>query len=354
LRKFGYWAQERLADELPWDYMPGETVNITGRVVDDSTGAPLHFVNVFLSNTTMGAATDAAGNFSITNIPYGNYELVASMVGYEIRVFQVRLIEPKTQSIDIRLKSKPIEAPGLAVTAPYPHEWKRQLERFKKLFLGTSRYASQCDILNPEFLEFDIDEKTGIFIAEAGEPLEIENQALGYRIRAHLLDFRFRSDHDGRYTCIALFEPLESKDERVKRMWAKNRLQAYQGSKRHFFKVLYHKRIKEEELEVYNIPKFHIHDRFLHLCEVVEDSLLNPGEFAFTKKLCFSDYIMVKKHRTSWISMKTDRPVTIDVNGNVYPPYGIKTYGHWTRMRLADELPVDYSPESEHTSQIVE
>ena len=108
---------------------------------------------------------------------------------------------------------------------------------------------------------------------------------------------------------------------------------------------VYHRRIKEEGLEVYNIPKFHIHDRFLHLCGIVEDSLLSPGEFAFTKKLYFSDYIRIENHRTSWISMETDRPVTIDINGNVYPPYGIRTYGYWTDMRLADELPVDYTPD---------
>src|SRR3989339_656921 len=60
---------------------------IAGQVVDKSSGEPLIGVNVYLKNTTLGAATDLNGSYRILNVPPGNYELIASMVGYtEIEV----------------------------------------------------------------------------------------------------------------------------------------------------------------------------------------------------------------------------------------------------------------------------
>ena len=49
-------------------------------VFDAETGYPLHFANVLLSGTTLGAATDSTGVFSIVNIPLGVHELVVSNV----------------------------------------------------------------------------------------------------------------------------------------------------------------------------------------------------------------------------------------------------------------------------------
>ena len=58
---------------------------IMGEVFDESTGNSLNFVNVFLANTTLGDASDESGNYIISNIPPGSYELIATMMGYEIQ-----------------------------------------------------------------------------------------------------------------------------------------------------------------------------------------------------------------------------------------------------------------------------
>jgi len=60
----------------------GTTGKIAGRVVDANTGEPLIGVNVVISGTSMGAATDIDGNYFIINIPPGIYEIKASLVGY--------------------------------------------------------------------------------------------------------------------------------------------------------------------------------------------------------------------------------------------------------------------------------
>ena len=42
---------------------------INGFVRDDASGEPISYSNVFLANTSLGAATNQDGYFVITNIP---------------------------------------------------------------------------------------------------------------------------------------------------------------------------------------------------------------------------------------------------------------------------------------------
>ena len=60
-----------------------QTGTIRGFVYDKATGEPVIFTNVTLKNTTIGAATDVNGYFSITRVPTGNQTLMVSYLGYE-------------------------------------------------------------------------------------------------------------------------------------------------------------------------------------------------------------------------------------------------------------------------------
>src|SRR6187551_2967162 len=57
-----------------------QTGILSGRVIDSKTTEPLPFANVFINNTTIGAATDVNGNFQLKNIPVGSSEVVYSFV----------------------------------------------------------------------------------------------------------------------------------------------------------------------------------------------------------------------------------------------------------------------------------
>ncbi|MGQ9621298.1 MAG: carboxypeptidase-like regulatory domain-containing protein, partial [Bacteroidales bacterium] len=54
---------------------------VTGKVTDSQTGEPMPGVNVVVKGTTIGAITDANGNYSI-NVPDRNVTLVFSFIGY--------------------------------------------------------------------------------------------------------------------------------------------------------------------------------------------------------------------------------------------------------------------------------
>jgi len=58
-------------------------INVYGKVVDKFTQQPLPGANVLVVNTNFGASTDATGKFEINNLPAGEYQLRASIIGYK-------------------------------------------------------------------------------------------------------------------------------------------------------------------------------------------------------------------------------------------------------------------------------
>jgi hypothetical protein len=64
------------------------TQNVTGKVFDDASKAPLPGAVVMLVNAhpPIGTATDADGNFKLTNVPLGRQVVKVSYTGYEDRI----------------------------------------------------------------------------------------------------------------------------------------------------------------------------------------------------------------------------------------------------------------------------
>ncbi|MBE0572212.1 MAG: TonB-dependent receptor [Ignavibacteriaceae bacterium] len=88
----------------------GTTGRLAGRVTDTATGEPLPFVNVVIMGTTLGAATDIDGYYSIINIPPGNYVVKASAIGYNSVSFQdVKVSIDLTTTIDFQLSEASVE-----------------------------------------------------------------------------------------------------------------------------------------------------------------------------------------------------------------------------------------------------
>jgi len=91
--------------------------SISGFVRDDTSGEPISYANVFLSNSTLGAATNQDGYFVISNIPVGKYELNATMIGYGIFKKNIELSEGQPIRLDIRLNEEIIQTTEVLVTA---------------------------------------------------------------------------------------------------------------------------------------------------------------------------------------------------------------------------------------------
>lgn len=93
-----------------------QTGTVTGTVVDSTSGAPLPGVNVVVSGTTTGAATDVDGRFSISSVPVGAQVLRVSFISYETKLVPIT-VRPGENVITIRLAQDAVALEDIIVTA---------------------------------------------------------------------------------------------------------------------------------------------------------------------------------------------------------------------------------------------
>jgi outer membrane receptor protein involved in Fe transport len=94
---------------------------IRGKVTDAGTGEPLVGANVVIMGTTMGAATNVAGEFTILNVETGTYTLKTSYVGYQtITLSNIRVNEGLTAEADFKLPAEGVTVGTVEIVAERP------------------------------------------------------------------------------------------------------------------------------------------------------------------------------------------------------------------------------------------
>jgi len=93
-----------------------ETGMLTGTVRNLDNGEPLAACNILLENTALGAITDAQGNFTLLDIPYGKITVTARHVGYHEQKLALKITQP-TARVDFRLSPQILSGPGMLVVA---------------------------------------------------------------------------------------------------------------------------------------------------------------------------------------------------------------------------------------------
>jgi len=106
---------------LPVMLFSATTGKIAGKVTDKRTGEALPSVNVVITGTTMGAASDINGDYYILNVPVGTYKLKASMISYKtITVTDVRVKVDLTTRHNFPLEEAVIEGDEVTIVAERP------------------------------------------------------------------------------------------------------------------------------------------------------------------------------------------------------------------------------------------
>jgi len=94
---------------------------ISGTVTDSQTGESLPGVNVYISELSLGAATDLNGNYVILNVVPGNYTLKASYIGYATySVTQLRVSTGQTTTQDFNMSQEVLQGQEVVVVADRP------------------------------------------------------------------------------------------------------------------------------------------------------------------------------------------------------------------------------------------
>ncbi len=101
-------------------YVFCQTGKINGTVRDAATHQPLVGVNVIVSGTDFGAATDMNGYYRIKDVPVGSYNIHVSMIGYKpVRRANVHIVTQRSTSVNFELHSHVLEGEDVEVTATF-------------------------------------------------------------------------------------------------------------------------------------------------------------------------------------------------------------------------------------------
>ena len=98
----------------------GQTGTLTGLIRDVFTHQPLIGVNVIVSETEIGAATDEGGNFRIENLPVGSYVIHVSMIGYEqVKRANIHIVPKRNTITNFDLHPQVLQGKSVEVTVTY-------------------------------------------------------------------------------------------------------------------------------------------------------------------------------------------------------------------------------------------
>ncbi|HEX9974021.1 MAG TPA: TonB-dependent receptor [bacterium] len=96
----------------------GITGKIAGVIVDKADSKPLPGANVIVAGTTLGAATDLNGHYTILEVPPGTYNIQVTFIGYRKVIFSdVRVFIDQTARIDVALEMEAIQLGEAVVVA---------------------------------------------------------------------------------------------------------------------------------------------------------------------------------------------------------------------------------------------
>jgi hypothetical protein len=333
---------------------------ISGKVIDSASREPLSGASVFFQNTTMGTATNRQGEFSLT-LRAGGYDLIISYTGYQSRTIRFTQTENVSLEIEMLKEEKSLEEVVIRSSNEVPDGWKQYGNFFVEHFIGTTAFAAQCTLENPEAVKFYLFKRSNKLKVQADEPLLIANHALGYNLVYRLDSFvYYYGTNISTYRGFCLYSEMEGSDEEWEK-WEANRERAYFGSRLHFMRAYYDSTLAEEGfsidlLDEENKTRFLKIDPYDTLYYRGIDSTLEieiyfPRKFSVTysKKRPEPEYL--KKMglpanvaaQISYIDL-TD-PIAIKENGYYYEQKSWINQGYWSWKNIADQLPYDYSPE---------
>lgn len=209
---------------------------VSGRITDANDGEPVPGASVFISNTTVGIATDTEGYYRLKIPGEGSYKLAVSHAAYQPFSGD---IEPGQKSITLNasMHIRELEEVTVAKKVKFRQE---DIDLFWKTILGENPSKNTIFATNPKAVFYYYNSKTNLLTVTCRVPLQIINNETGYEIE-YILD-HFTHDYNTNTTHWEFqpkFTELEPKSIKQKYTWGINRENVYSVSMTNFIRSLY-------------------------------------------------------------------------------------------------------------------
>lgn len=229
---------------------------IQGKIVDQYTSKPIEGVSVYINNTSFGTNTNQFGEFVLPYRFKGEFQLVVTQIGYERKIKKISSDSLKSKYL-FYLIPKENRLMDVEVQSSDRNGWSKWGTFFLEAFVGTSKYANKCHLINANDLIFKYSKGEKTLQVYAYVPLIFENFSLGYHIEVQLSDFIYDVNNKYLYTeTYSYFKEMQGNKHDL-RKWKNARNDAYLGSLMHFIRSVYSNQIVQEgfqnilELKVY-------------------------------------------------------------------------------------------------------
>ncbi|MCX6239200.1 MAG: carboxypeptidase-like regulatory domain-containing protein [Bacteroidia bacterium] len=307
---------------------------ITGTVFDKDTHETICSAAIYFNGTFVGTASDMNGFFVLDISKNALMPVTISAVGY----YSLTLTDFSTDKpLVIYLKPKLYELEEVVVsTKLLPNKRKANLTLFKKIFLGTTTNAKNCEITNEKDITFNkSDEDT--LKAFANQPIHIYNKELGYKITYYLDKFEFNKKRN-----IFLFagniifnEDLATKGSK-RRLYERKRKDAFQGSRMHFFRSLWANQLASNGFKVYDS----FLNRLSYMNLVIQEDTPSEKLSDPLKYLKYFPILRIYYTKLSTITLLKEK-VYFDKDG-FSDQLAISWEGEMVMKRIGDMLPYEY------------
>lgn len=336
--------------------------SVSGLVIDSTSKEPLASASVFCQNTTQGTATNKEGKFSMSLKP-GGYDLIITFTGYKSITIPISQ-HTNTQDLVIEMvkEEKSMEEVVIRASAEVKDGWAKYGEFFVENFIGSTPFAKQCSLLNPEVLRFYYYRRSDKLKILADSPIYVRNYALGYNLRYTLDSFLFYYKTSmSSYRGFLFYEEMNSSEDTMQ-AWKLNRQKAYFGSVLHFMHSYFDSSLAQNHFVVAMLDpkdktKFNriidLYDStfFTHVDSMAEVDIYFPRKLSitYTRQVPETDYLLKYKLplnigvQTSYIDLLD--VITIKQNGYYYDQRDWINSGYWSWKNIADQVPYDYVPD---------
>ncbi|RYY72024.1 MAG: carboxypeptidase-like regulatory domain-containing protein [Chitinophagaceae bacterium] len=337
---------------------------VTGKVILATSKQPLQGASVFAQNTTLGTATDADGNFKLY-LPDGGYNIAATFTGFNTEVRRISNSDPNDRNLVFEMseKEKQMEEVAIVSSSEVKDGWNKYGQFFINNFIGQTNNSAAVVLKNPDVLKFYYSKKKNRLKVLAAEPLQIENNALGYNIKYALDSFTYEYNTEvSVYTGAPLFEEKPTNDTIQKVKWELARNKAYKGSILHFMRSLYDRQLKEEGFEIQFLVNVNdvetalpLKDFYGALNYTKDDSTLlvevKPNQprlgVLYNKEKPSEVYRTLNPEEPagfqfSVLGFLPNESIGIEQNGYYFDQNDLTINAYWTWDKVADLLPYNY------------
>ncbi len=303
---------------------------IRGRVLDQKTREPVDFASVFFNGTFLGTTTDVEGAFELDVTPYASRTLQISAMGYQTSSlnslkagehYEVLLVRALYEISEVSIESKSLTK-----------KRKSCMQIFKNEFLGLTKNAGDCHILNEEDITFNYHSDRDTLRAIARKPLVILNNSLGYQITYYLDKFEYDRKHKTTSFSGNIIFNMDMATNLAKEKFEVRRIRAYTGSCKHFFSALWENNLSEEGFRVQE-------ERSMQPVGYHEIVIELNGKKYFSYH---EDLELIYNHFRSTVAFRG--PMARFGSDGFFEPEAIQWYGTMSMDRIADWLPYEYSP----------